>query len=224
MTAGKDWHRLAESVRERRVELGMTQEEARAAGGPSTATMRLIEGALQESYQASTLRDLERALQWQRGSVRMVLAGGDPVPLDGAALRKAGPAQGMPAPLLEDGQFSLFKQLPPALVDQVWPDYLLIAGRAETAAAAYGGTVPSGAQVFPGRQEAALAAQWDDLAAQVRGLGMFPDDETLIHRIAETMALAWSVARGRQGGQSAGPVAASLDAPGTPHPVRYRTV
>lgn len=79
--AANDWDRLAESVRERRVELGLTQEDARAAGGPSTATMRLIEGALQHSYQPSTLRDLEHVLQWERGSVRKILAGGDPVPL-----------------------------------------------------------------------------------------------------------------------------------------------
>lgn len=107
----------------------------------------------------------------------------------------------------DDGsQFSLFGQLPKTLVEQVFPDYLLIAGRAEAAAAAHGGLVPAGGQVFP--RDPSLAAQWDDLAGQVRDLGMFPSDETLIHRIAETMALAWSVQRGRQGGQSAGPVAA----------------
>lgn len=81
MAASKDWDRLAEFVRERRTDLGMTQEDARGVGGPSTATMRLIEGALQQSYQPSTLRDLEKALRWERGSVRSILAGGDPVPV-----------------------------------------------------------------------------------------------------------------------------------------------
>ena len=91
--AAKDWERLAEFVRERRVELGLTQEDARAAGGPSTATMRLLEGALQHSYQPATLRDLENVLQWGRGSVRMILAGGDPVPLaDFAGAPRAVPA------------------------------------------------------------------------------------------------------------------------------------
>lgn len=79
MAAGNDWERLARFVRERRVELGLTQEDARGAGGPSTATMRLIEGALQTSYQPATLRDLEKVLQWKRGSVRAVLAGGEPI-------------------------------------------------------------------------------------------------------------------------------------------------
>lgn len=88
MAATKDWDRLAEFVRERRVDLGMTQEEVRAAGGPSTATMRLIEGALQSGYQPSTLRDLEKVLRWERGSVGVILAGGDPVPA-GPALASA---------------------------------------------------------------------------------------------------------------------------------------
>jgi hypothetical protein len=80
MATGRDWQRLADAVRERRTELGLTQEDARAAGGPSTATLRLIEGALQDSYQPSTLRELEKALRWERGSVVRILAGGDPVP------------------------------------------------------------------------------------------------------------------------------------------------
>jgi hypothetical protein len=79
MAANRDWDRLAEFTRERRVELEMTQEDVRFAGGPSTATMRLIEGALQQGYQPATLRDLEKALQWERGSVTRILSGGDPV-------------------------------------------------------------------------------------------------------------------------------------------------
>ena len=79
MAADRDWDRLAEFTRERRTELGMTQEDVRAAGGPSTATMRLIEGALQPGYQPATLRDLEKVFQWERGSVARILAGGDPV-------------------------------------------------------------------------------------------------------------------------------------------------
>lgn len=101
MAASKDWDRLAEFVRERRVELGMTQEDARAAGGPSTATMRLIEGALQHSYQPATLRDLEKALRWERGSAARILAGGEPVRLS------AGLAPVRPAPALTFGEEDL---------------------------------------------------------------------------------------------------------------------
>lgn len=92
----KDWPRLANEVRTRRTELGLTQEDARAAGGPSTATMRLIEGALQDAYTPAILRRLEGAMRWRPGSVRDILAGGDPVPLDGAP---SAPALA-PAPVL----------------------------------------------------------------------------------------------------------------------------
>ena len=59
----------------------MTQEDVRAAGGPSTATQRLIEGGHQSRYQPVILGRLETALKWERGSVRRILAGGDPVPV-----------------------------------------------------------------------------------------------------------------------------------------------
>jgi len=85
MAAGRDWQRLAECVRERRADLDMTQEDVSAAGGPSGSTQRLIEGALQDRYQPVILRRLEHALRWQRGSVRAVLDGGDPVPVTGPA-------------------------------------------------------------------------------------------------------------------------------------------
>jgi hypothetical protein len=77
----EDWQRLAEHVVSRRVSLGLTQQDVRAAGGPSTATMRLIEGALQTTYKDMVIGRLEKALNWGPGSVRSILAGGDPTPL-----------------------------------------------------------------------------------------------------------------------------------------------
>jgi hypothetical protein len=85
MATGSDWQRLGELVSERRADLGLTQEDLRAAGGPSTATQRLIEGGRQDRYQPSILAREERALQWERGSVRRILAGGDPTPASPAA-------------------------------------------------------------------------------------------------------------------------------------------
>lgn len=79
----KDWTRLAEAARDRRNELGLTQEDVTAAGGPSTSTMRLIEGALQDGYTPVILRRLETALRWAPGSARALLTAGDPVPLPG---------------------------------------------------------------------------------------------------------------------------------------------
>ena len=79
MATPRDWQRLGGLVGERRGDLGLTQEDVRAAGGPSTATQRLIEGGHQSRYQPVILSRLESALGWQRGSVRRILAGGDPV-------------------------------------------------------------------------------------------------------------------------------------------------
>jgi hypothetical protein len=86
-------------VRERRDDLGLTQAAVAAAGGPSSATMRLIEGALQQGYQPAILNRLEDAIRWQRGSVRTVLDGGDPVPLERAGREPAqSPAPAGPDP------------------------------------------------------------------------------------------------------------------------------
>lgn len=88
--ADKDkWRRLADYVIRRRAQLVMTQEDVRAAGGPSTATMRLIEGALQTSYRPVILARLEAALRWEAGSVQRILEGGEPI--------EARPSQSPPA-------------------------------------------------------------------------------------------------------------------------------
>lgn len=75
----RDWPRVAKVVLDRRIFLGMTQEDVRAAGGPSTATMRLIEGAFQDSYKPHVIRSLEQALRWQAGSVERIHAGEEPL-------------------------------------------------------------------------------------------------------------------------------------------------
>lgn len=81
MAIGSDWQRVAEYVRDRRIDLDMTQADVHSAGGPSPATQRLIEGALQDSYQSAILARLERALKWERGSIRAIRRGGEPVPV-----------------------------------------------------------------------------------------------------------------------------------------------
>lgn len=74
----QDHERLARYVRERREELGLTQEEVATRGGPSTATLRLIENAAGAAYKAKSLRQLEDGLGWARGSAIAVLGGGVP--------------------------------------------------------------------------------------------------------------------------------------------------
>lgn len=73
----QDWRRLADAVIRRRTELGMTQQDVQAAGGPATATVRNIEGAHQTSYRGVILSRLEKALGWRPGSVEAILASGE---------------------------------------------------------------------------------------------------------------------------------------------------
>lgn len=98
--ASRDWARLARYARERRDELGLTQEEVAARGGPSTATLRIIENldrdnASQSSFRPKSLRQLEDGLGWERGSALTIIAGGEPAARDshsaGAARRYSDP-------------------------------------------------------------------------------------------------------------------------------------
>jgi transcriptional regulator with XRE-family HTH domain len=80
------WDHLAQLIRERRAELGLTQREVHSVGGPSPATLYQLESGHRGSYRPHILRRLERALGWGAGSVRRALAGGMPL-LEGEADR-----------------------------------------------------------------------------------------------------------------------------------------
>ncbi len=80
------WDHLAQLIRERRAELGLTQREVHSVGGPSPATLYQLESGHRGSYRPHILRRLERALGWGAGSVRRALAGGMPQ-LEGEADR-----------------------------------------------------------------------------------------------------------------------------------------
>jgi len=78
-SAQDDWLHLAHLVRERRMELGLTQAQVHSAGGPAPATLYLLENGCRSSFSPQILRRLERALGWRAGSIRRVLAGGRPL-------------------------------------------------------------------------------------------------------------------------------------------------
>jgi hypothetical protein len=64
---------LAAAVKTRRADLGLTQAHVADAGGPSTETLRLIEGEHLERYTHSTTRRLDKALGWIPGTARRLL-------------------------------------------------------------------------------------------------------------------------------------------------------
>jgi hypothetical protein len=80
--SGMDWQRLGDQLRQRRLDLSMTQEEVKEAGGPSTATQRNLEGGHHPKYRESILRKEEVALRLTRGSIAAALAGGEITPLE----------------------------------------------------------------------------------------------------------------------------------------------
>jgi len=70
------WTRVGEAVKDRRLELGWTQQEAADRSGVSLATWRLIESAGRERFQELTLRGLVRGLGWPVGAIEQLRAGG----------------------------------------------------------------------------------------------------------------------------------------------------
>lgn len=66
---------LAQWVRQRREELGLTQDEVAKFGGPSTATVRTIENGQAENFHRRTFAGLDQALQWQPGTASKLFNG-----------------------------------------------------------------------------------------------------------------------------------------------------
>jgi len=84
--------RLGRYVRTRRRELKMTQADVQEAGGPSTATLRMIEGGKHSDFRDGTGAALESAIKWASGSIDATLAGAQPTPLEGQPLHRPLPA------------------------------------------------------------------------------------------------------------------------------------
>ncbi|WP_245839922.1 helix-turn-helix domain-containing protein [Mycobacterium aquaticum] len=70
------WEKLAVEVRNRRADLGLTQIEVGERGGPAVETLRAIENNRAGRLSPRMRRALERAIEWEPGSVDVVLEGG----------------------------------------------------------------------------------------------------------------------------------------------------
>jgi hypothetical protein len=79
------WERLAAFVRDRRVDLGMTQDEAaaRAGKGMNRTTWGKVERARLDAVSAKTEYAICRALKWTGDSVQRIHKGEDPIPIGG---------------------------------------------------------------------------------------------------------------------------------------------
>lgn len=76
------WEKLAEAVKARRNELGLTQADIGRLGGPSPAVVGAIENNRATQLSPRLRRGLDEALQWEAGSVSRVLAGGQATPIN----------------------------------------------------------------------------------------------------------------------------------------------
>jgi transcriptional regulator with XRE-family HTH domain len=75
--------RLAEYIERRISELGLEYTEVARLAGFSIEVLRKMRHGIKA--RGSTYRKLERALQWEHGSVAAILAGGEPTPADPSA-------------------------------------------------------------------------------------------------------------------------------------------
>jgi transcriptional regulator with XRE-family HTH domain len=86
------WEQLGDAVRHRRKELGLTQADVTARGGPSVETVRAVENNRAGRLGRQSRRALERAIEWEAGSIDAVLEGGAPCVLGTAAVAAVPPA------------------------------------------------------------------------------------------------------------------------------------
>lgn len=74
--------RAGQMLRERREELGLTQADVVAQGGPSAMTLRSIENGVSAEPRTYTIAALERVLGLPRGTYEKVATGGVLPPLE----------------------------------------------------------------------------------------------------------------------------------------------
>lgn len=160
----RDWQRLARYVRERRDELGLTQEEIATRGGPSTATLRLIETGTQDSYRAKSLRQLAEALRWTPESPRAILAGREPEEVQESGRER--PATETTPPEPEPGESADHAD---ASAIGILTESLLPSVRAAVRRARMRDPDAKGADIFEDRHQAAL---WDLALPEPRRLAL----------------------------------------------------
>lgn len=128
MTSDEHAQRLGQLLRQRRKDLKLTQAAIQEAGGPSTATLRVIEGGKHTELRAGTAQPLERILKWQPGSIAAILKGGQPTEITPAPAPSRHWLDGVPTGDIIEQIRVLFaevrRRVPtgPADKPQDWPD------------------------------------------------------------------------------------------------------
>lgn len=71
----KNWKNVAERMRSRRLDLGLTMKEAAHIAGISEPQWDVMENARRDTFRTRSLRGVERALKWHPGAIDALLAG-----------------------------------------------------------------------------------------------------------------------------------------------------
>lgn len=95
------WERLGDEVRLRRKHLKLTQPEVAERGGLSVATIRAIETNRAGRLSPRLRRALERAIEWEPGTIDTVLEGGGPRPVATTTAPASRPGDQNPAATAE---------------------------------------------------------------------------------------------------------------------------
>lgn len=77
-----DWARLGRAVKQRREQLGLSQDSVHQAGGPSDVVVARIESNEPPRPSKGSIRKLDVGLRWAPGSAQRVLNGGEPAALE----------------------------------------------------------------------------------------------------------------------------------------------
>ncbi len=155
---------LAALMDERRLELRLTWQEVADHGGVS---LRALSNARTGDVEIRPLTQagIEAGLQWDQGSIELVLAGGNPVPL-GAASEPLPPRTGLPADEDDDDVLAAL-EIPEEIQDAFRDHRAAIRDRIRRAKRKYPGQRLAGEMIF-GPRNRRDAESWDSLAGAGR--------------------------------------------------------
>lgn len=83
MPTPENLRRLGEAARKRRTDMKQTQDEIARAGGLSPSSQTRLETGNVKRVSSATLDKIDDSLEWEPGSARAILDGGEPTPLPG---------------------------------------------------------------------------------------------------------------------------------------------
>ena len=101
--------RLAACVEQRIAALGLEYAEVARLADFSIEVLRKVRNGI--NARGSTYRKLERALQWEQGSITAVLAGGEPTPIRGEPTPASTEAAPVASPVISSQELGILQDL-----------------------------------------------------------------------------------------------------------------